>query len=105
MRIDNMRERIWLVVSQIPCGQVATYGQIAKLAGLPGQARAVGQILSQLPKGSGLPWHRVINSQGRISFPVDSPRFTRQKEKLETEGIEFNDDRISLSQWRWSGEI
>ncbi len=104
MRIDIMRERIWLVVSQIPFGQVATYGQIAQLAGLPGQARAVGHVLSNLPKGSGLPWFRVINSRGRISFPVGSPKYQQQKEILESEGIEFDDDRISLNQCRWSGE-
>ena len=104
MRIDIMRERIWLVVSQIPCGQVATYGQIAQLAGLPGQARAVGNVLRDLPGGSGLPWYRVINSRGRISFPAGSPKYQQQKEKLESEGIAFDDDRISLNQWRWTGE-
>lgn len=87
---------IWFILSKIPEGSVATYGDLAKMAGAPGYARVVGNILKQLPKGSGLPWHRVINSKGQISFPKDSARYTTQKERLEQEGITFISGKINL---------
>ncbi|CAM3759746.1 MGMT family protein [Parendozoicomonas haliclonae] len=96
-------QKIWLVVSEIPEGKVATYGQIAELAGLPNAARLVGTVLSQLPPGSHLPWHRVINSRGEISFPQDSSRYSVQKERLEQEGIVFIESRLSLKEFRWDG--
>ncbi len=70
-------------VQQIPQGKVACYGQIADLAGLPGKARLVGKALSKVPKSGWkekiVPWHRVINSQGKISFPVENHLFNKQK--------------------------
>ena len=101
--ILNRHQQIWLVVSKIPQGCVATYGQVAELAGLPRQARAVGSILSQLPRGSDLPWHRVINSRGELSFPLDSNKYQEQKSRLEQEGIEFTGDKISLATYGWNG--
>ena len=68
-RMTENQERIWHIVARIPSGRVATYGQVAELAGLPGRARLVGHTLSRLPADTGLPWHRVVNSQGRLSFP------------------------------------
>ncbi len=95
------RENIWQVVSQIPKGKVTSYGQVATLAGLPGAARLVGNVLSKLPKGSQLPWHRVINSQGKISFAEGSSRYLRQKERLEAEGIAVNKGKIALPLFGW----
>lgn len=93
----NLRQRIWQVTAEIPRGTVATYGQIAELAGLPGGARQVGLTLSQLPAGTKLPWHRVINAAGRISIADPS----RQQALLESEGVVFEDDRVSLKRFRW----
>jgi methylated-DNA-protein-cysteine methyltransferase-like protein len=73
----NLREIVWQVVASIPEGKVATYGQVAKIAGYPSQARYVGATLRNLPKNTALPWHRVINAQGRISFPSDSEAYKR----------------------------
>ena len=101
MEIDNSKQRIYQVVSMIPSGCVATYGQVAELAGLSRAARLVGTTLSRLPGDSQLPWHRVINSQGRISLPPDSPAYTQQKDRLEQEGVEFAGERLSLRRYRW----
>jgi methylated-DNA-protein-cysteine methyltransferase-like protein len=95
--IDEFQHRVWQVVSMIPHGQVATYGQVASLAGAPRQSRMVGKILSRLPPDSRLPWHRVINSQGRISHPNSE----RQQACLAAEGIVLLNGRVSLSHYRW----
>ncbi len=97
----SYQEKIWQVVAHIPEGKVATYGQIAELAGLPRMARAVGRTLSQLPKDTQLPWHRVINAKGQISFPVGSDAYICQKERLENEGITLLKGKISLKDYRW----
>jgi methylated-DNA-protein-cysteine methyltransferase-like protein len=95
--IEESGELVWQIVHAIPAGRVATYGQVAALAGMPQKSRLVGRVLSQLPKGTKLPWHRVINSQGRISNPDPA----RQKEKLEREGVVFINGRVSLKNYRW----
>lgn len=97
----SAKQRIWQVVSQIPAGKVASYGQIAKLAGLPRAARLVGQCLKNLPHNTQLPWHRVINNQGRISLPSDTPAFEEQKRRLEQEGIHLQHNRVSMEGYRW----
>ena len=83
------RERIWRIVHAIPRGQVTSYGTIAQLAGLPRGARLVGRVLGQLPAGSALPWHGVVNSRGRISFAPGSEHYRAQRERLCAEGIVF----------------
>ena len=93
------RERIWQVVASIPEGAVATYGQVAELAGLPRQARRVGGVLAALPHDSRLPWHRVVNAQGRISLPEPGTR--RQRELLRAEGVVWTGDRIDLDRYGW----
>jgi methylated-DNA-protein-cysteine methyltransferase-like protein len=92
---------IWEVVRQIPRGRVATYGEVAHEAGFPGQARLVGYALHSIPSSSDIPWHRVINAQGRISFPRNSSSFKRQKKLLEGEGITFDDGRIDRARFSW----
>ncbi len=100
MQEDNLNERIWQVVAAIPQGKVATYGQVAALAGAPRHARYVGTVLKQLPSGSTLPWFRVLNAKGEISFPKESPAYQRQREALESEGVVFVGGRVSLSIYR-----
>lgn len=95
------QEKIWQVVHSIPPGKVMSYGQVAKLADLPGYGRYVGYVLKNLPAGTKLPWYRVVNSQGRLSFPRDSIQYKTQKSRLEAEGIVFVNGRFSLKQYSW----
>lgn len=95
------QEKIWQIVNQIPRGKVASYGQVAKLADLPGYARYVGYVMKNLPAGTKLPWYRVVNSQGRISFPRNSAQYQRQKKLLEKEGIVFIKGKFSMKQYGW----
>ena len=78
-----------------------SYGQVADLAGLPNAARMVGTVLSQLPEDTTLPWQRVVKANGQIAFPVGSPRFNAQKQRLMDEGVEVVNGRIRLSQFGW----
>ena len=77
----------------IPAGKVASYGQIARLAGMPNQARLVGHTLRNLPAGSKLPWHRVVNARLRISLSGGSQ--VRQRQRLEQERVEFIGGRVA----------
>lgn len=97
---------VYAVVAQIPSGQVATYGQIAQLAGLPRQARLVGYALSALAVRNRLPWHRVINAQGRISERGDGGAAAlAQRRRLEREGIRFSTAGVvALAQYQWQPE-
>lgn len=91
---------IWKAVRRIPRGKVATYGQIAELAGMEGHARLVGYALHALPQNSNVPWHRVLNATGRISLPGVSGR--TQRLLLEREGIQFTKaNRVDLRKYRW----
>ncbi|MDH0053288.1 methylated-DNA-protein-cysteine methyltransferase-like protein [Pantoea sp. PA1] len=97
---DSFKQRIWQIVAAIPSGSVTTYGDVALLAGSPRAARQVGGVLSRLPEGSTLPWHRVINRHGTISLQGD--RLFRQRDALEAEGVEVSDaGEIDLDQYRW----
>jgi methylated-DNA-protein-cysteine methyltransferase-like protein len=97
---SGLHARIHYVVSQIPRGRVATYGQIARLAGLSGQPRLVGYALHALPAGTTVPWQRVVNAQGAIS--ARSSHDTRQRQVLEGEGIRFDlQGRIPLGSFQW----
>ena len=95
------QEKIWSVISQIPKGKVSSYGAIARHAGLPGYARYVGFTLKHLPQNTSLPWYRVINSKGYISFQIGTEKYRIQKSRLEQEGIIFSDEKISLKHYGW----
>jgi methylated-DNA-protein-cysteine methyltransferase-like protein len=90
-------------VRRIPRGKVSTYGRVATLAGLAGQARLVGYALSALTDGSRVPWHRVINAQGRLSGRRDEPGGSvTQRIRLEAEGVTFDaSGRTSLQRFGW----
>lgn len=95
-------QRIYAVVRRIPRGRVATYGQVAALAGLPGHARQVGYALHALEDGSGLPWQRVINSRGEVSPRADPFFEPLQRALLEAEGVVFDSrGRVDLRRYRW----
>jgi methylated-DNA-protein-cysteine methyltransferase related protein len=92
---------IFAVIRAIPRGKVATYGQVALLAGLPRAARLVGYALRGLPDQTTLPWHRVINAAGKIALPAGSPGFCEQVMRLTAEGIVVKNGRIPLAQYQW----
>jgi len=94
-------EIIWETVRLIPKGNVASYGQVAVESGLPGQARLVGYALHALRPSSGVPWHRVINAQGKISFPPGSPAHSRQRKLLAGEGVVVVGDKIDMKRYGW----
>ena len=86
----------------IPPGRVATYGDIARMAGFPGAARLVGRALRGLPAETGIPWHRVINAKGEIALPRASSSWHIQRERLETEGVVFKvNNRVDMRIFRW----
>jgi methylated-DNA-protein-cysteine methyltransferase-like protein len=92
---------IYAVVRRIPRGRVTTYGAVAVLAGLPGRARQVGYALHALPKGSAVPWHRVVNHAGRISLPPHAGGL-EQRFRLLAEGVSVAEGgRVSLARHRW----
>ncbi len=96
-------DRIYAIVKQIPPGKVATYGQIADLAGLYGKARLVGYALFRVDINKDIPWHRVINAKGEISYSFQRQGGDYfQKVLLEEEGIIFdNNGKIDLNKYRW----
>jgi methylated-DNA-protein-cysteine methyltransferase-like protein len=96
------REEIYAVVRRIPRGRVATYGQIAELAGLPGHARQVGYALAALPPGTAVPWQRVINAAGMVSRRKMPGEELSQRQLLEKEGVKFDArGRVALAKVRW----
>ncbi|WP_409425890.1 MULTISPECIES: MGMT family protein [unclassified Pseudoalteromonas] len=92
---------IYTIIASIPKGCVASYGQVAALAGYPNNARLVGRLLKEMPKGSTIPWHRVVNSQGKISFTESCPQYHIQRERLIAEGIVVINQRINMAKYRW----
>ena len=102
---DNWVKAVWHVVNGIPRGHVLTYGEVARLAGMSRAARRVSQAMRRAPRGMNLPWHRVINAQGKISIPEDSPGHQRQKELLELEGVVFLNGKIDLQRFGYQGAL
>jgi len=96
---DDRYQRIWEAVAGIPEGCVLNYGSVARMAGLPGKARMVGRAMGRAPKKMALPWHRVVNAQGKISFPDGSRKAAEQRKRLEAEGVEFDGDKIDLERF------
>ena len=95
--------RIFEVIARIPEGRVATYGQVAAVAGLPRHARLVGYALQRVPEGVDVPWHRVVNAQGRISARAETgPEEGLQRHLLLEEGVVFDSSgRIDLRRFGW----
>ena len=99
---SNSYQRIYAVVRRIPEGRVATYGQVASLAGLAGHARQVGYALHALPGGTAIPWHRVVNAKGGISLRSMPGGELVQRGLLEREGIPLDPrGRVPLARVRW----
>jgi len=100
---DAAAEAICAVIRRIPKGWVATYGQVAAVAGLPKRARLVGYVLQHLSPAATIPWHRVVNAKGEISYSLSrNGGDALQRRLLEQEGVEFDDkDRLDLARFRW----
>jgi len=95
-------ESVWKLVSFIPQGKVATYGQLAAMLGFPKRARHVGYALKHSPHDMVLPWQRVVNGKGLISFPYQSEQFLMQKAMLEAEGVIVSElGKIQLKTHGW----
>jgi methylated-DNA-protein-cysteine methyltransferase-like protein len=97
--------KIWRTVLLIPLGKVASYGQIADLAGLPGRARLVGKSLGYVPKNMDIPWHRVLRSNGQIAFPKGSEQSQKQTGFLQQEDVVVFNNRVKLSLFQWQPDL
>ena len=102
---DRWVQNVWQVVQGIPRGHVLTYGDVARLAGMSRAARRVSQAMRRSPRGMKLPWHRVVNAQGRISLPADSSGYREQKERLVREGVAFSNGKIDLERYGYKGAL
>jgi methylated-DNA-protein-cysteine methyltransferase-like protein len=101
----NWAKQVWQIVADIPPGHVLTYGEVARLSGMPRYARRVSQAMRWAPRAMKLPWHRVINAQGKISFPQDSNGYKRQKQRLQEEGVVFVDGSVDLDRFGYQGAV
>jgi methylated-DNA-protein-cysteine methyltransferase-like protein len=98
-------QRIYDTIRDIPQGSVASYGQVADVAGIPRGARQVGWALRQLPCDQDVPWHRVITASGRIAFPKGTAAFRRQRELLMAEEIVVIAGRVDMQKYRWQPDL
>jgi len=105
MTANIRHEKICAVVMNIPKGCVSTYGDVARFAGYPRCARMVGSALRSASVDLNLPWHRVVNAQGRISFPAGGDKAQTQKQRLEAEGVFFLSGVINLKDYAWEGGL
>lgn len=95
------QQLFWQVLAAIPYGHVTSYGRLAQLAGLGRGARVVARWLSQLPDGTDLPWHRVVNSRGQLSLPPGSAAGAEQRRRLLSEGVLIVDHRVNMARFGW----
>ncbi|HEX7338652.1 MAG TPA: methylated-DNA--[protein]-cysteine S-methyltransferase [Rhodanobacteraceae bacterium] len=97
--------RIYAAIAAIPAGRVASYGAIARRAGLPGRARLVGRALSETPAGLTLPWHRVLRADGHVALPRDSAGFIEQCQRLRAEGVDVRNGRVPMAAFGLDGDL
>jgi methylated-DNA-protein-cysteine methyltransferase related protein len=105
VKVESPYQRIYRVVARIPQGRVATFGQIADLAGIPRGARQVGFALAALrDDASRIPWHRVLNARGELSVRLERGFDSLQRNLLAREGVVFDaNGRVSLHRYQWRG--
>ncbi len=97
----TFKDKVYKIASKIPKGKVATYGQLASLAGSPKASRAVGMFMAKNPDRSYVPCHRVVSSKGELTGYSYGKGIITKKEMLKKEGVEFIGDRIDLSKSLW----
>ena len=101
--VKELAPMIFQVIAQIPYGRVASYGQSARLAGIPKHARLVGYVLKHMDADSSLPWYRVINSQGKISLSkLNDQGQNIQAQLLMAEGILVVGDKVKMKEFQWN---
>lgn len=98
-------QRIRDTIREIPAGRVASYGQIAEIAGVPRGARQVGYTLRKLPPDHDLPWHRVLKSSGEIAFATGTPQFAEQRQRLQAEGVRVLSGKVDMQRCRWQPDL
>ena len=98
-------QKIWRTIRLIPQGKVASYGQIADLAGLPKQARLVGRSLGYAPASQNVPWYRVLRSDGKIAFSAGSEQSLKQIGLLQQENIAVFNNRVKLKEYQWQPDL
>jgi methylated-DNA-protein-cysteine methyltransferase related protein len=97
--------RIWSTIRDIPCGSVASYGQVAEITGIRRGARQVGYALRCLPPGHDVPWHRVITASGKIAFAAGSDHFNEQAKRLMMEDIAVTGGKVNMKKYRWHPDL
>jgi methylated-DNA-protein-cysteine methyltransferase-like protein len=102
---DTRNQRIYAVIADIPEGCVASYGQVADIAGIPRGARQVAYALRCLPEGHALPWFRIITASGKIAFTEDSRAFRTQRDLLRNEGVRVENGKVDMRQFRWQADL
>ncbi len=102
---EQAKIQIYHTISLIPAGKVASYGQIADLAGLPGRARLVGHYLKASTNTASLPWYRVLKTSGQIAFPDGSDKAIVQSELLLTEGVTVKNNRVNMDKFQWARDL
>lgn len=106
--VDDTRKRmlrIWATVTDVPRGNVASYGQVAEVAGIRRGARQVGYALRHLDDGMKVPWHRIVQSTGRIAFAEGSDQFNEQKKRLAAENVIVRKGRVDMTVYRWQTDL
>ena len=103
-RIARMH-RIWDTIRDVPKGSVASYGQIAEVAGIPRGARQVGYALRHLPDEHNVPWHRIIQASGKIAFDKDTAQYEEQKKRLMMDDVAVISGRIDMQKYRWQPDL
>ena len=98
-------ERIWESIRDIPPGNVASYGQIAEIAGIPRGARQVAYALRVAPSELELPWFRVITASGKIAFKPGTGAFERQRDRLRDEGVVVTAGKVDMGKFRWQPDL
>ncbi|MEN7341697.1 MAG: MGMT family protein [Pseudomonadota bacterium] len=102
---ERRRRAIIAAVRRIPVGKVSSYGRIAEIAGIPRGAREVGRVLGQLPSGSDVPWHRVLNAAGKIHRPTDSAGGRLQVHRLQEEGVVIIHGKVNMRSFAWQNSL
>jgi len=102
---DKRNQKIWATIRDIPQGAVASYGQIADIAGIPRGARQVGYALRHLPQNHSVPWHRVITASGKIAFEKGSDAFNEQARRLMMEDVTILEGRVNMQKYRWQPDL
>lgn len=105
MDTQTRLRRIWETIRDIPEGNVASYGQVAEVAGIPRGARQVAYALRVAPDELALPWYRVITASGKLAFEQGSASFRRQRDLLADEGVTMLNGKVDMDTYRWQPDL